>query len=118
MSMPLGYLWPGGLQLPSIHVWLAGITLLIGSELGDYISSMTHACAVSRGVVPYHAGRLEGHVDGVGVPLPTQQLVGMELDSIGHRPVLGKGPAVDQVWQDSSRHTKFTACQHVTRVHT
>lgn len=41
----------------------------------------------------HHAGRLESHVNGVGVPLAAEQLVRMELHSVRHRPVLGKRPA-------------------------
>jgi hypothetical protein len=38
----------------------------------------------------HHAWRLEGHLDRVGVPLPRQHALRVELDRIRHRPALGK----------------------------
>mmetsp|Transcript_12704 Transcript_12704/g.35499 ORF Transcript_12704/g.35499 Transcript_12704/m.35499 type:complete len:488 (+) Transcript_12704:202-1665(+) len=41
-----------------------------------------------------HAGRLERHVDRVRLPVPPQELLGVELDEVGDGPPLGEGRRV------------------------
>jgi hypothetical protein len=71
----------------------------------------------------HHAWRLEGHLDGVGVPLPRQHALRVELDRVRHRPALGKRGLVregrvcevQQVLDEQAvlhRHLQLDLCVH------